>query len=150
MLNFKYCECGCKGHLSITIGHTSFWIFDSLKGIVCLHRGHGWTSPLIGQYSSYDKAVRIATEEAGILLEKQQVMLDELRRQINAKPLTRRSFEHELRAQFSGSDNIGLRKIIRDCTSSKQIRLLAKSVALTELGRNKIEIVADAFDRLAK
>lgn len=36
MLAFEYCECGCKGSESEVIGHTAFWLFDTLKGPVFL------------------------------------------------------------------------------------------------------------------
>ncbi len=150
MLIFKYCECGCKGSLSIRIGSAEFWLFDNLKGPVYLHRGHGYLSPLIKQCSSYNEAVQLATDEAKVLLDIEQKNLDEVRRQINAKPPKVLSFEQELRAQFPGKESAGIRQMIRKANSSEKIRLLAKSVAFTELSRTKLEIVAEAFDRQTK
>jgi len=72
---------------------------------VYLHRGHGWTSPKVGEFESYAAAVDAATKEARALLEKEQANLDEIRRQINSKPPKALSFEQEVRAQFPGKDN---------------------------------------------
>ena len=122
MLAFKYCECGCKGSESESIGHTSFWLFntisDGVQGPVFLHRGHGRMSPLIKKCASYEEAVRLATDEARILLKEQQEILDRVRKQINEKPAKVLSFKAELLVQFPGKDNAGIRQLIRgryDC-----------------------------------
>lgn len=147
MLEFEYCECGCKGSSSLEIGGISFWIHDSLKGPVYLHRGHGWTSPKVKDCTSYEEAVQVATEEARVLLDKEQEKLDEIRRQVNAKPPKVLSFEQEVRTQFPGNENAGIRRVLRETHNSREIRLMAKSIAFTELGRTKLEIVAEAADR---
>ena len=146
MLAFEYCECGCKGSESEFIGHTSFWLYDTLNGPVFLHRGHGRTSPLIKECASYEEAVQLATEEARPLLKAQQDILDKLRKQIN-EPAKALSFKQEVLAQFPGDSNAGIRAMLRDCRNSRQIRLIAKSVALTDLAKCKLEILAKAFDR---
>ena len=150
MLEFEYCECGCKGSSSAHIGEVTFWIHDTLRGPVYLHRGHGWTSPKVKDCESYDEAVRVATEKARALLEQEQANLDEIRRQVNAKPPKALTFEQEVRAQFPGKDNAGVRRLLREASSSRQIRLMSKSIAFTELGRAKLEIVAEAMDRPVK
>jgi hypothetical protein len=147
MLAFEYCECGCKGSESEMIGHTSFWLYDTLEGPVFLHRGHGRIAPLIKKYESYEEAVKLATDEARVLLNEEQAKLDNIRKQLNEKPAKVLSFKKELLFQFPGKDNEGIRRLIRECRNSRQIRLLSKSVAFTELGRSKLEIVAEAFDR---
>jgi hypothetical protein len=57
------------------------------------------------------------------------------------------TFEQEVRAQFSGEENAGIRRVLRETHNSREIRLIAKSIAFTELGRAKLEIVAEAVDR---
>jgi hypothetical protein len=61
VLNFKYCECGCHGSEAGTMGN-SYWIYNDLKGTYTLTAGHGFCSPIIGKYSSYEEAADKATE----------------------------------------------------------------------------------------
>jgi hypothetical protein len=134
----------------MNIDDVTFWIYDDLKGKVFLRQGHGWMGHLIKECSSYEEAAGLATDKARVLLAKAQANLDEIRRQVNAKPPKVLSFEQEIRAQFPRKDNAGVRRLLREASSSRQIRLMAKSCAFTELGREKLEIVAEAFDRPAK
>jgi hypothetical protein len=80
-------------------------------------------------------------------LKEQQEILDRVRKQINEKPTKVLSFKAELLAQFPGKDNAGIRQLIRECRNSRQIRLLSKSDVFTNLGRAKLEIIAQAFNR---
>jgi len=75
MLDFNYCECGCKGY-EASAGHLHFWIYWDLAESYHLHRGHGWASPKIKTCSSMEEAVALATEEAKAELVKMQAALD--------------------------------------------------------------------------
>lgn len=145
-LIFEYCECGCHGSDCERI---NYWIGNAAGDKVSLHRGHGCMSPKIGEFNSYGAAVDHATELAREFLVREQKILDEIRRQVKpAKPPKVLTFEQEIRAQFPGKDNAGVRRLIRDSSGSRSIRLLARSVAFTELGRAKLELVAKACDRV--
>lgn len=62
VLNFEYCECGCKGY-SAGVGDNSYWIYWDLKETYTLIAGHGWCGgPVIGKYSTYEKAIDEATK----------------------------------------------------------------------------------------
>jgi len=89
MLEFKYCECGCKGSLSMTIGRTAWWYHNDLKGKVYLHRGHGFSAEPIKECSSVDEAVRVATEEALVVFQKEHKVLLEIQRQLNTDSSSR-------------------------------------------------------------
>lgn len=144
MLEFEYCECGCHGFESDTTG---FWIETNEKKWQGLSKGHGWMSPKIGVFDSFEKAAEHATELAKPMLVEMEEKINELRRQINSKPVKQRSFEQEVREQFAGKDNAGIRKLLRAANNSRQIRLLANSVSFTEMGKAKLEAIAQAFDR---
>lgn len=60
-MNWEYCECGCHGHEAHAAG-IYFWLFNDLKGNYTLHRGHGWLSPVIGKYKSWEEAEEKARE----------------------------------------------------------------------------------------
>jgi hypothetical protein len=80
MLKFNYCECGCHGFESKLTG---FWI--AINDSTQLHKGHGWTSPKLVEFESFEKAVEHATELAKPILEKMEETTKELRRQINSR-----------------------------------------------------------------
>jgi hypothetical protein len=61
VLDFKYCECGCKGY-SAGAGDNSYWIFWDLKEKYTLSRGHGWCGNRIGDFPSFVKAQNYATK----------------------------------------------------------------------------------------
>jgi len=150
MLEFKYCECGCKGSLSMTIGRTAWWYHNDLKGKVYLHRGHGFSAEPIKECSSVDEAVRVATEEALVVFQKEHKVLLEIQRQLNTpppKPPKLLSFEEELRLQFPGPDNKGMRVILRECRNSRQITLMSSSPAFSTEAKRKLKLVAEAFHR---
>lgn len=64
-LNFKYCECGCKGYEASTGPTLHFWIFWDLEKSFHLHRGHGWFGgEPMGIYGTMEKAVEVATSIA--------------------------------------------------------------------------------------
>lgn len=134
-----------RSQRSLGIQHFGYTIPS--KALCC---GHGRSSPLIRECASYKEALQLATDEARILLKEQQDILDKVRRQINEKPAKVLSFKQEILAQFPGDSSAGIRATLRDCSNSRQIRLLSKSVAFTDLGRAKLEIVAQAFDRGSK
>lgn len=48
----EYCECGCHGFETASIGNISWWIFDDLKGNIYVHRGHGRFTPFIGKFTN--------------------------------------------------------------------------------------------------
>jgi len=54
-LNWKYCECGCKGY-ELTIGGRFFWSFYDLKGGWYLTEGHGGYGTDLGKFKSWEKA----------------------------------------------------------------------------------------------
>lgn len=81
MLEFKYCECGCHGHLSATIGATSFWMRHE-KGGVVLRYGHSWSGEYIGDFSTYGNAAEHANTMAKIVLAQEQVKLHRVRAQL--------------------------------------------------------------------
>lgn len=54
-MNWEYCECGCHGH-ELQVAGRYFWLFNDLKGTYRLHSGHGWTSAVIGTYTSWEEA----------------------------------------------------------------------------------------------
>lgn len=155
MLAFEYCECGCKGSESATIGSTTWWYYiDLAENLsvkkVHLHRGHGWTSPLIKECKSVDEAVQVATEEAREVFAKEYKHLLEIQRQLNApppKPPKLLSFEEELRLQFPGPDNRGMRVILRECRNSRQIILMSRSSSFSSETKKKLKLVAEAFHR---
>jgi hypothetical protein len=60
-MNWEYCECGCHGH-EASAGGIYLWLFNDLKGNYTLHRGHGWMSPVIGKYKSWEEAETKARE----------------------------------------------------------------------------------------
>lgn len=144
-LQFNYCECGCKGSESATIGHTGFWIYNDLQGNFYLHQGHGRSSPLVKKCTSHEEAAQLASELMKPILEKEQALLDEIRRQLEGKPVNPMTFEQVLRKNFPGKDNILLRRVIRASTSAGQIRDLTRT-RFAEVGRDKIEEAAQAFE----
>jgi hypothetical protein len=60
-MNWEYCECGCHGH-EASAGVLHFWLFNDLKGNFYLHRGHGWLSPRIGRFKTWEEAEAKAVE----------------------------------------------------------------------------------------
>ena len=65
-LNFEYCECGCHGH-SASMANIHYWLYNDLKhkeNSFKLHQGHGWISPLIKTFASFEAAVDFANEMA--------------------------------------------------------------------------------------
>lgn len=60
-LNWEYCECGCHGH-EAGIRGTMFWIYSNLQGSFYLHQGHGFLSPRIGIYKTWEEADAKANE----------------------------------------------------------------------------------------
>ena len=76
-LDWKYCECGCHGH-EVAVGSLYLWLFNDLekpKAAYTLHKGHGWLSPKIGKFDSFDAADKAGYELAKVELTK---MKDEL------------------------------------------------------------------------
>jgi len=68
-LEFKYCECGCKGSRAGK-GELSYWCFWDLRETVSVRRGHGHTAPLIGHFKSHKEAWAAARQDAAIRLQK--------------------------------------------------------------------------------
>jgi hypothetical protein len=54
-LEWEYCECGCHGHEGGVQGNM-LWIYNDLKDNFYLHRGHGFTSPRVGVYKTWEEA----------------------------------------------------------------------------------------------
>lgn len=149
-LNFEYCECGCHGSESDRIGETTYWIgCETSKGKVNLHRGHGWTSPMIAECDTYEEAVELATGLARILLVEEDAHLALIRKQLGPKPKEKKlpTFRQELIAQFPGKDNAMLRRLINDCNSARNILKFSGAMAFTDDARKKLALVAAAFDR---
>jgi hypothetical protein len=145
MLEFEYCECGCKGSESATLGRTSFWIYNDLAGSFYLHQGHGMSSTLVKQCGSHEEAAQLATELMKPVLEKEQAVLDEIRRQLEDRPVKALTFEQVLRKNFPGPAHALLRRVIRASTSSSQIRDLIRT-RFSDAGRDKLEEAATAFE----
>ncbi len=61
-LNWKYCECGCRG-FEIHAAGLYFWYYDDLKGNMYLHSGHGHYALKIGKHEyDYDHYDDMTTE----------------------------------------------------------------------------------------
>lgn len=73
-MEWEYCECGCHGH-EASAGNDHYWLFNDLKGNYFLHRGHGWLSPLIGKYQSFQEAADKAEELVKAEIQKMQEAL---------------------------------------------------------------------------
>lgn len=71
-LQFKYCECGCKGSACNPAADLHFWIYNDLRGSFFLRRGHGHLGTLLGTYTDHLDAVDAATALAKQELEKFQ------------------------------------------------------------------------------
>jgi hypothetical protein len=82
MLQFEYCECGCKGSLSLPIGDTTFWMFNDLKGTLTLRQGHGHSSPSLGTFKSYNHLRKTATIMAWQMVEEERRKLRAVCRQL--------------------------------------------------------------------
>lgn len=147
MLEFTYCECGCKGSESLMIGQTVFWLYDDLQGNVFLHEGHGHLSPLIKKCSSHKEAVKLATDKAKELLTQEQENLDKICRQLFPKKEKPKSFDVVLLETFAGPANVTFRRLVRRCKTAQQIRDLASTPMVTEDGKSKLLLLAKAFKR---
>ncbi len=69
-LDWKYCECGCKGY-EVSFGTVNYWLFWDMHGDdKChLYKGHGFIlSDPIGDYNSFDGADRATREHVKPLL----------------------------------------------------------------------------------
>lgn len=56
-LNFELCECGCHGSAAGR-GDISYWIrhLPEHRSIFIAHLGHGWISPVIGEFATLEEA----------------------------------------------------------------------------------------------
>jgi hypothetical protein len=79
------------------------------------------------------------------ILEEEQAKLDEVRRQVEGRPLKVMTFEQILRKNFPGQGNSLLRRIIRSSTSAHQIRDLIRT-RFSDVDQDKLEAAAQAFE----
>ena len=149
-LQFSYCECGCKGSESATIGRTSFWIYNDLEGSFYLHKGHGHTSPLLKKCKSHEEAVGLATEKAKVLLAEEQAVLDAIRQQVEDKPVKPKTFDQALNTEFPGPINAVIRRLIRRCKTAQQIRDLANTSVFSDKAQTSLLLVAKSFKNRPK